>query len=260
MTARLDGRKHRDWSRVPAKKRKAAMNAARRLYGRIYRARPEVKARLKAKRQKNRKKVRQRELARKARDPKAYLAMMAPHWMNYYYRLKQDPVRYAAYLERKRKTNGKKEKRARDITRQRERYAASQADPAKHETFLRERRDAYSASKALTKGGRGNGGSPVRIAAGKAEKANALLGKLRALVPAAMPEEVRDDLVNDLVVAVMAREVRLCELKDEKVLARYTRGARALLPRWGQLSLDDIVPGTDSLRYVDILPSDQPHL
>lgn len=249
--------KYRSWRHLPEEQRKAGKRAARRLYLRSYSKRPSTQARRKAYRQKNRVRISANQKARINRDKPAHLARTAPQWMAYYYRLKQDPVRYARYLKRKNVIN---KRRIRRLDLGRKKWRAIKADPVKHDAYKAHRRERYGLTTGLSKGRPGSVGSPIRIAQQSGEKVAALLVQLAAFVPRGFPEEIRDDLLNDLVVVVMSGEVRLPDLNDERVLRRYTLRSRRLLGEtWGQMSLDDIVPGTESMRWVDTLADDHPH-
>lgn len=86
----------------------------------------------------------------------------------------------------------------------------------------------------------------------------ALMEHIHRLVPKGMPSEIKSDLCQDLLVAVLSGETSVANLPD--VVNQYARQARRLLPdRWKTVSLDALVPGTDDLRGVDNLGACHDH-
>jgi hypothetical protein len=79
-----------------------------------------------------------------------------------------------------------------------------------------------------------------------------LLLDIHAKIPKGFPHDIRGDLCQDLVVAVLSGETTVDNIPD--VIAKYARNARKFLPdRWKNVSIDEPIPGTDGLRLEDIL-------
>lgn len=91
----------------------------------------------------------------------------------------------------------------------------------------------------------------------KTTDAHRLLLDVHTQIPSWVPKEIRGDLCQDLIVAVLSGETKVENIPD--VVARYATQARKLLPdRWKTVSLDATIEGTDGLRYVDTLHSCEP--
>lgn len=79
-----------------------------------------------------------------------------------------------------------------------------------------------------------------------------MLLDIHALIPKGIPHDIKGDLCQDLVVAVLSGETTVENIPE--VIAKYAREARKFLPdRWKHVSIDEPIPGTDGLRLEDIL-------
>lgn len=85
----------------------------------------------------------------------------------------------------------------------------------------------------------------------------ALLLAVHDLIPTRCPHDVRSDLCQDLVLSILAGEHTLGSI--ESAIPEFLKKARKLMPdRYGTVSLDDIVPGTDDLKYWETLHRTEP--
>lgn len=90
---------------------------------------------------------------------------------------------------------------------------------------------------------------------GDAERA--LLMDVHNAVPKHLPEHIRADVCQDLIVAILAGDISRDEIKDN--VRGYMRKVLNMHPlKYGPLSLDDVLPGT-TIRRIDTLPSDVEH-
>lgn len=158
-----------------------------------------------------------------------------------YERMKADPVRYARFMERQRA--------------EREKYRARlRADPAKlaafHEANRRRNAKAKPAPKVRA-APREQLAYPYRTA-----ERSPMLASVYKLIPKGIHPEVRADLCQDLIADICAQVVTLEQLADPKKLRPYITRANQLLGRYGQVSLDEVIPGTDSLRLIDTIDSE----
>lgn len=79
-----------------------------------------------------------------------------------------------------------------------------------------------------------------------------LLFDVHRMLPKGLPHEIRGDLCQDLIVAVLSGETTIENIPE--VVAKYARDARKILPdRWRNVSLDDILPGTENLTRLDAM-------
>lgn len=84
-----------------------------------------------------------------------------------------------------------------------------------------------------------------------------LLLDVHHAIPAGIPHELRADLCQDLIVAVLSGETTVENIPD--VIASYAKQARKILPdRWRTVSLNAVLPGTDDFRYIDSLHACEP--
>lgn len=75
-------------------------------------------------------------------------------------------------------------------------------------------------------------------------------------IPSFVPHLLREDLSQDLLVAILSGEETIENLPN--VVLDYVKRARKILPdRWKTISLDATVPGTDGLRLIDTIPAEE---
>lgn len=88
-----------------------------------------------------------------------------------------------------------------------------------------------------------------------------LMAQIKARIPEGFPHEIRDDLINELFMAIYEGKTTLAKIGTEKELRKYTARARKLLAEtWNQSSLDDAIPGRDDgMTWKDALSEDAPH-
>lgn len=89
---------------------------------------------------------------------------------------------------------------------------------------------------------------------GAALAANALYATVSAVIPRGMPRHVRDDVISSIVLAVLEGE-----LSQDDIRANAKRYITAYYREYDQfrcVSLDALIPGTDNLRYADILAAE----
>jgi hypothetical protein len=83
-----------------------------------------------------------------------------------------------------------------------------------------------------------------------------LLKLIAGKVPKELPEEVREEMIQELAVAVLAGEFKLPELDTEldKAVTRFRRKVyRQSLTGFGYVSLDAVIPNTEGLTLGDTL-------
>jgi hypothetical protein len=79
-----------------------------------------------------------------------------------------------------------------------------------------------------------------------------LVMKVHAAVPKNLPEELRADICQDLVCAILAGEMKVDDLTSN--IADLIRAGRKMFDtKWGQLSLNAVIPGTDGLTLMDTI-------
>ena len=77
-------------------------------------------------------------------------------------------------------------------------------------------------------------------------------------VPEYLPPHIREDVCQDLIVALLAGEISRADLEDE--VSAYVNKVFKMHPtKYGPLSLDAIIPGTEDMRLIDTIPSDAEH-
>lgn len=229
----------------------------RHVFGVLYRLDPETKAK-EAKRT-------------KSSDPayrRAWWARMSPErrkkylldqWKRRQARLKADPKAWSAYKEQQRQERANR----------RERLARDPIAKAKETQKIKERNARYPRREwmRLVKA------NPVSLAKYKArmkishrrtrvkrqmadpKKMAALLQKVGAVIPKNFPPEIRDDLRQELLSALISGECSAAEL-PQIVKRKSTRTRKLLAETWNQRSLDEPIRGTDGLTLLDTLPSD----
>lgn len=86
----------------------------------------------------------------------------------------------------------------------------------------------------------------------------ALMQHIHRIVPAGLSAEMRGDLCQDLLVAVLSGETSVANLPE--MMNRYARVARKMLPDlWKTVSLDAVIHGTDGLTMMDDLGACHDH-
>lgn len=79
-----------------------------------------------------------------------------------------------------------------------------------------------------------------------------LVAQVYAMVPKSIPHEIRGDLCQDLIVGVLSGETSVENIPN--VIRSYAAKARKIMPdRWRNISIDDVMPGTDNMRLIDTL-------
>lgn len=86
----------------------------------------------------------------------------------------------------------------------------------------------------------------------------ALMQHIHRIVPAGLPSDMRGDLCQDLLVAVLSGETSVANLPE--MMNKFVRDARKMMPdRWKTISLDAITPGTDDHTMMDDLGAGHEH-
>lgn len=83
--------------------------------------------------------------------------------------------------------------------------------------------------------------------------ATELIERVAALVPRHLPDFMRADISQDILVSVFAGEVKPADL--EASLRKHLAAYRKLHPTFGPLSIDATIPGTEGLTLADTLSS-----
>lgn len=79
-----------------------------------------------------------------------------------------------------------------------------------------------------------------------------LLETVHHLVPDRLPREIRADVCQDLIVAVLVGDISIDNLKDQ--VPAYVKKVFKMFPiKYGHLSLDQVVSGTDGLTLMETL-------
>ncbi len=85
-----------------------------------------------------------------------------------------------------------------------------------------------------------------------------LINTVNDIVPRGFPDHIRADICQDILLEILEGNATIEDLKNGTALA--IRKYYKLHPgKFGPLSLDATIPGTEGLRLVDVLPSDTPH-
>lgn len=80
--------------------------------------------------------------------------------------------------------------------------------------------------------------------------------RVRRAIGRALPRDIADDAVSDLLVAILAGEIELTDIeRDARKFGNRVLGDFA--SKFGARSIDEIVPGTDDMRLIDTL-QDEP--
>lgn len=84
---------------------------------------------------------------------------------------------------------------------------------------------------------------------------NQLYAAAADAVPRGLPPHLRDEVISDIVLAVLEGEITFAEIRPSA--REYLTRHRRLFGDHGTVSLDATIPGTDgAVRYIDRLPSD----
>jgi len=79
-----------------------------------------------------------------------------------------------------------------------------------------------------------------------------MLMAVDAIVPKGLPNAVRSDVCQDMIVAILSGEVTMENLKGD--LKKYLGQFWRMFPdKYGPISLDGVVPGTDDFRLIDTI-------
>jgi hypothetical protein len=163
---------------------------------------------------------------RQSPQRKAYLSAYRKPYME---RLRADPERFASYIERRSRNKHSEHERL-------------MSDPARRALHLEKRRHREGCSAR-------NWPIPCRT--------DDLLKRILRAIPRGFPEEIREDLCNDLYAAVLAQDISADGLSA--VMKVYSSRARKLLREtWSQVSIFDVIPGTEQ-RILDTIAHDAPH-
>lgn len=86
----------------------------------------------------------------------------------------------------------------------------------------------------------------------------ALMQHIHSVLPRGLPHDIRDDLCQDLLVAVLSGETSVSNLPE--MMNKYARLAKSFLPERGKMrSIDAKIKGTDDLKMLDIIGADHEH-
>lgn len=85
-----------------------------------------------------------------------------------------------------------------------------------------------------------------------------LFRAVNAAVSRSLPEHVRADICQDVLIDVLEGRATINSL-GESIRLALRRHRKTHSDGWMPASLDDIVPGTDNLRRGDLIPNDAPH-
>jgi hypothetical protein len=78
---------------------------------------------------------------------------------------------------------------------------------------------------------------------------------VNAVLPSSLPDQVRSDVAQDMMLAVLAGEIRENDLA--KSVRRYIKKHhQAYDNRFNTVSLDQPMPGTETRRWAETIPSD----
>ena len=82
-----------------------------------------------------------------------------------------------------------------------------------------------------------------------------LTAKINAIVPRSLPPDVRADVSQDLILNVLEGTLLLADL-ETNVRGAVRKVFQMHPTKYGPLSLDQVLPGTDGLRLMDIIPDE----
>jgi hypothetical protein len=96
------------------------------------------------------------------------------------------------------------------------------------------------------------------ISASALNSATDLMASVDRVVPTGLPDFIRNDVCQDLMVAVLEGTIKFSELKSASKL--YLTEYRKMFPdKFGPLSIDAPIAGTDGLTIADTLTNETPH-
>lgn len=86
----------------------------------------------------------------------------------------------------------------------------------------------------------------------------ALLAEINSVIPRELPEFMRSDIASDITVALLEGIIKIGSLKSEA--RSYLTAHRKMFPdKWGPISIDAPIPGTDGFTLADTFSNDTPH-
>ncbi len=91
------------------------------------------------------------------------------------------------------------------------------------------------------------------------DDATGLLALVNSLVPPQVPHFIRADVCQDVILAILEGDVAAGENLTGAARKALTKVRRMHPFLFAPLSLDQEIPGTDGLRMIDTIRSDQPH-
>lgn len=119
----------------------------------------------------------------------------------------------------------------------------------------KDRINAYRRHQAaLLRAGRSAGDAAME-ALNAALGQNPIYAAVAAVVPSRLPDHVRDDAIQSLILAVLEGEIALSDVAGHA--KRHIGAAYGLMGKFGLKSLDATIPGTDGLRLIDTIPSEE---
>lgn len=88
--------------------------------------------------------------------------------------------------------------------------------------------------------------------------ASDLMAQVDAVIPRGLPDFMRMDIASDLTLALLEGDLKIANLKSEA--KKYLTAHRKMFPdKWGPVSIDAPLPGTDGFTIADTLSNDSPH-
>lgn len=104
--------------------------------------------------------------------------------------------------------------------------------------------------------------APERIKRGisrsAVEGATNMMSAVDAVIPRGLPDFMRADLASDITLALLEGELKFENLESEA--RSYLTAHRKMFPdKWGPVSIDETIPGTDGLTIADTLSNDSVH-
>jgi hypothetical protein len=156
---------------------------------------------------------------------------------------------YAAFMREKDRRKHQKKRDADPVA-----YALFQREKSKRQRVREKLRDP-EALKAQDKRKR----DKARWAHGKnrekdAAEVYALIG---AAIPRGIPDDVRQDIGSALIIKVMEGKVSATDVR--RAVQDFISAHYKMFDGFKTSSLDEVIPGTDSLRRIDTVASDDPH-
>lgn len=179
--------------------------------------------------------------------------------------LKADPVRYAAWMQKKIAKQNRTHY-ASSITAERYRKNVK-ANPEKYSAQIERRRAACYARYLVMRADPARydafkAGARLRNARRREQKrlrtdpkyAMSMYANIMRMIPRSLHEELRGEVCNDIIADILAGKITVEQVP--KVLKPYLTAARKTMHSDYEFdSLDDVIPGTDSLKRVDTIDS-----